>query len=240
MHKLLLSISLICLGFISKGQPTERAFYGGLIYKSSGLGFAYQNKLDAGKGLGKQFDLELATYRHPQETKTFNADINNPTPFVFGKQNKVAILKAQYSLSHKISQFSDAQRIGIDINCGAGLSVGFLKPVYINMIYPDGAGYEIIVSEKYDPLKHTDKTRIAGYSDGRIGLNEITYKTGLSASASIGFMWGYYTNFPKRLEAGFYSEFFNKGLPVMAFAKNRNFQNGIFLKLLFGKRVAKN
>lgn len=240
MQKLFLSILLVLIGFISKSQSSERAFYGGIVYKTSGLGLAYQNKFDAQKGLGKQFDMEIATYRHPQETKTFNADVNNPTPFVFGKLNKVAILKTQYSFSYKISQFSDAQRIGLDFFYGGGVSIGFLKPVYINLIYPDGSGHETIISEKYDPLKHTDKTRIAGYSDGRVGLNEIDYKAGLSVSAGIGFTWGYFTNFPKRLETGFYSEYFNKGLPVMAFTKNRSFQNGVFLKFFFGKKVAKN
>lgn len=240
MYKLLLSILLLISGFISKSQSSERAFYGGIMYKTSGLGIVYQNKFDGQKGQGKQFDVELATYRHPQETKTFNADVNNPTPFVYGKLNKVVILKTQYSFSYKIAQFTDAQRVGIDFIYGAGVSVGFLKPVYINLIVPDASGYETVVSEKYDPVKHWDKTRIAGYTDGRIGLSEINYKAGLSVSAGIGFMWGYFTNYPKRLETGFYSEFFNKGLPVMAFTKNKSLQNGIFIKLFFGKKVAKN
>ncbi|MFM9945283.1 MAG: hypothetical protein ACKVQB_08640 [Bacteroidia bacterium] len=240
MHRLLLSILLVCMGFSSKSQTIERAFYGGLVYKTSGLGILYQNKFDQQKKFGKQFDLELSTYRHSRETKTFNSDVNNPTPFVFGKVNKVALLKAQYSVSSKISQFSDAQRIGIDVICGAGVSVGFLKPVYINLIYPDPSGYETVVSEKYNPSKHTDKTRIAGYSDSRVGLNEIDSKIGFSASAGIGFTWGYFTNFPKRLETGFYLEYFKNGLPVMAFVKNKSIQNGIYLKLFIGKRLTKN
>ncbi len=225
---------------LAKGQLTERSFYGGIMYKSSGLGVVYQNKFEAAKGFGKQFDIEFATYHHPQETKTFNKEVNNPTPFVFGKLNKTAILKMNYCLSHKITDFSDAQRIGIDVVFGGGVALGFLKPVYINLIYPDAFGYEKLIAEKYNPAIHTDKTRIAGYSDNRIGWNELEYKTGISITGGIGFTWGYYTNFPKRLEAGFYMEYFNKGLPVMAFAKNKSVREGVYLKLFLGKRTSKN
>ena len=218
----------------------HRAFYGGLMYKTTGLGLAYQNKFEPAKGFGKQFDMELAMFHHPQETKTFNKEVNNPTPFVFGKLNKTAIFKMHYSFTYKVSEFSDAQRIGIDFIAGGGISFGFLKPVYINLIYPDASGYETIVSEKYDPSKHTDKDKIAGYSDNRIGWNELKYKAGLSVSTGIGFTWGYFTNFPKRLETGIFLEYFDKGLPVMAFAKNRSLQEGIYLKMFLGKRTTKN
>jgi len=222
------------------GQIVERTIYGGVVYKTSGLGFSYQNKLVAQNGIGKQFDLELTTYHHPQETKIFNSELNNPSPYVFGKLNKVAIFKTQYCVTKEISKFSENQRVGIDLVGGTGISVGFLKPVYLNLIYPDGFGYEITVSEKYNPTIHTDKTRIAGYSDGRIGLNEINYKVGISVNAGVGFTWGYFTDFPKRLELGYYSEYFNNGLLVMAFTKNKSFQNGVYIKMFFGKRTMKN
>lgn len=210
------------------------------MYKSSGIGIAYQNKFEVAKGFGRQFDIELATLRHPQETKTFNKEVNNPTPFVFGKLNKAAIFKINYKFTSKIAEFSDAQRVGIDLVFGGGIAVGFLKPVYINMIYPDASGYETIVAEKYNPSIHTDKTKIAGYSDNRIGWNEIDYKTGISLAGGIGFTWGYFTNYPKRLEAGLYLEYFNKGLPVMAFAPNKSFSEGVYVKLFIGKRTEKN
>ena len=75
MHKLLLSILLLLIGFISKSQSSERIFYGGVFYKSAGLGICFQNKFDTKNEIGKQFDIELSTYHHPQETKTFNQSI---------------------------------------------------------------------------------------------------------------------------------------------------------------------
>jgi len=229
---------VFCL--IAKGQLSERTFYGGIMYKSSGLGINYQNKLESAKGFGKQFDIDLCTYHHQQESKSFNTELNNPAPFIFGKINRVAILKTQYSITHKLSGFTDAQRVGLDLVLGGGISIGFLKPVYINLVYPNANGYETLVSEKYDPNKHTDKTKIAGYTDSRVGWSEIATKAGISLSAGIGFTWGYFTNFPKRLETGFYLEYFDKGLPVMAFAKNKRLNEGMYLKVFLGKRVSKN
>lgn len=236
-----LSILIFNLLFLSCfAQPGEKSVFGGVMYKSSGLGLAFQSRTETTKGNGRQYDIDFANYRHPQETKTFNSEVNNPTAYVYGKLNRAALLKIGYSVTHKFSQFSDAQRIGIDVSVGGGLIAGFLKPVYINMIYPDVLGYETIVSEKYDPKKHTDKTRIAGYSDGRLGWNELTTEIGFHLRAGAGFNWGYYTNFPKRLEAGFYLEYFNNGLPVMALTKNKPLQEGIFVKLFIGKHKAKN
>ena len=71
-------------------------------------------------------------------------------------------------------------------------------------------------------------------------MDEIETKAGLSLSGGLGFTWGYFTNYPKRLETGFYLEYFNKGLPVMAFVKNKSLQNGVYLKLFIGKRSFKN
>ena len=236
------TLLLLFCGYFSllRGQAGERSIYGGLLYKNSGIGLAYQNRLDPGKGPVKQFDIEFATYHHPRETKSFNSELNNPTPFVFGKLNKAALLKVNYSRYYKISGFTDAQRVGIDLGVGGGLVIGFLKPVYINLIYPDPLGYETVVAEKYDPQKHTDKSRIAGYTDGRVGWSEISSRVGLSLSAGIGFTWGYFTNYPKRLETGFYLEYFKSGLPIMAFTPNKPVREGVFVKLFFGKRTLKN
>jgi len=240
MKRIFITITLIISSLYTIGQINERSFYGGVMYKSSGLGIVYQNKLEAQKGFGKQLDIEFSTFHHVQETKTFNSDISNPRAFVFGKLNKAALLKTNYSATYKISQFSDAQRVGIDLIGGGGIILGFLKPVYIDMIYPDPAGYESLVSEKYDPDKHKDKAQIAGYADGRLGWNELNYKVGLSMSFGLGFTWGYFSSYPKRLETGYYLEYFNNGLPVMAYTQNKNLQKGVFIKLLFGKRIQKN
>lgn len=204
------------------------------------MGIAYQSKIENGGKFGKQFEINLATFKHPQETKSFNTDVSNPTPFVFGKLNKAAIAKFNYVLSKKVSEFTDAQRIGIDLLAGAGFSLGILKPIYLNFLYPDGKGSETVLTEKYDPQRHTERERIVGYADSRIGMNEISCKVGLSVSAGMGFTWGYFTEFPKRLESGLYLEYFKNGLPVMAIAKNRSVQTGLYFRLMFGKRILKN
>jgi hypothetical protein len=237
----LILISFFNMIFLSSfAQPGEGSIFGGIMYKTSGIGLAFQNKSETTRGFGRQIDVDFASYHHPQEVKTFNSEVNNPTPYVYGKINKAAILKMGYSVSYKISHFSDAQRVGIDVIAGGGFIAGFLKPVYINMIYPDVLGYETVVSEKYDPYKHTDKTRIAGYSDGRLGWSELSTKLGLHLQAGAGFNWGYYTNFPKRLEAGFFLEYFSTGLPVMAITKNKILQEGVYVKLFLGRHNAKN
>ncbi|MCB9252091.1 MAG: hypothetical protein H6605_06460 [Flavobacteriales bacterium] len=231
---------IIFIAFTSFGQIGEKSFFGGVLYKSSGLGLAFQSKTEINEKMGKQIDLELSTFRHPQEVKTFNTEISNPTPYVYGKLNKAALLKLYYSRSYKLTQFNDAQRVGVDVTFGGGLILAFLKPVYINLIYPDNLGSETIVSEKYDPDKHKDKNQIAGYSNGRLGWNELATRPGLHLSAGAGFTWGYFTNYPKRLETGFYVEAFNSGLPLMAFAKNKPLNEGVYVKLFIGKRNYKN
>ncbi len=232
-------ITFIC-ALRSHSQSSERAFYGGIGVKSNGFGLAYQTKLETQKGLGKQFDIDFTTYHHPQETKSFNTEVNYPTPYVFGKLNKAALLKTGCAYSYSISKFTDAQRIGIDVIFGGGVSLAFLKPVYLNIIYPDPAGFDVIVAEKYNPEKHQDKSIIAGYSDNRIGMNELDYKAGLFATAGLGFVWGYFTNFPKRLELGIFGEFSKNGIPIMGTVKNKSLTNGVYMKCFVGKRMAKN
>ncbi|NUM32122.1 MAG: hypothetical protein HUU47_07335 [Bacteroidetes bacterium] len=239
-YKFIILIICIFTHCVSWAQSSVLSNYGGFVYKFNGFGVSYQKKFETNKNIGKQFEIEFETFKHEKETKTFNSEIANSTPFVFGKLNKTAILKAQYFITKNISQFTDEQRVGIDLVMGGGIAIGILKPVYLNMIYPDGGGFEIIVSEKYNPLKHTDITRIAGYSDFRTGLGETTYKTGITASTGIGFTWGYYNNFPKRIEIGCFLEFFRKGLPVMAFAQNKPIQKGVYVKIFFGKRIFNN
>lgn len=235
--KSILPILMFFASSIAYCQKSMLSHYGGIVYKFSGFGVTYQKKFEPEKNYGKQFEIEFSSLKHSKEIKSFNPEIANSTPFVFGKLNKTAVLKVQYYLTKSISQFTDEQRVGIDLLLGGGLALGILKPVYLNMAYPDGQGFEIIVSEKYNPQLHTDISRISGYSDFRTGIGETNYKTGITATMSIGFTWGYFDNYPKRLETGCFAEYFRNGLPIMAFTKNKPLNAGIFIKMLFGKRI---
>ncbi len=185
--------------------------------------------------------FEIAFLKHPKEIKRvneFTLGLESPKPFVYGKQNTFFNLKV--ALGEKLLIGEKAEKSGFEVNYiyAGGLSLGFIKPYYLDVYNPDETG-SLTTSVKYSPETASlflDATSIYGASGFSVGFNEIKLTPGLFAKTGLNFDWATYDDFVKSVEAGIGGELYLREIPIMILENNKPYFVYLYLSLQLGKK----
>lgn len=183
------------------------------------------------------WEIELSRVKHPKEVKRqgFN---DNPSQYTFGKLNTVFFLRNTLGQTISIAERPYKNALGFNFVYGLGANLALLKPQYIEVYYPydniSNSGY--LVSERYDPNKHTDIYRIYGKSTFTKGLSETSFQLGLAGKAGFQVEWSQYADEIRCLEAGVTIDGFMQGVPIMAKSEFDNIFYGFYISYNWGNR----
>ena len=197
--------------------------------------------------LTKYYHFEIGEIKHPKEQRqSFDYPSNGRTSrsFIYGKQNNFLVLRAGLGAKRYLSEKAKRKGIAVGINYQAGLSLGILKPYYLDFWRTvDGNPTNVyFVSEKYtgdNADSFLDISRIYGSSGFTKGFNEISVTPGVQGKFGVHFAWGAFDEFVKAFEAGIMVDAFFKTIPIMVdveYAENRPFFINLYLSLQLGKR----
>ena len=103
------------------------------------------------------FQLELSEYKSPKEEKQSNL-YNYSTPFTFGKQNFFYPVKLGVQQQILFGNKSNKNGVSITGNFGGGLSLGLLRPYYVQL--SSTGGY--IKYDSKDSLTFLNPSKISG------------------------------------------------------------------------------
>jgi hypothetical protein len=113
-----------------------------------------------------------------------------------------------------------------------GPSIGLIAPYYIE--------YAInrveTVLEPYDPTKHQSSYNIMGTGRLLEGLGESKLAIGGMAKAALHFEFGVFKSNATGLEIGYQVEGFQKEIPLIPTAGNKQFFQSAYFTLFFGFR----
>ncbi len=197
--------------------------------------------------LTKYYHFEIGEIKHPKEQRhSFDYPSNGRTSrsFVYGKQNNFLVIRAGRGAKRYFSEKAKRKGIAIGISYEAGLSLGLLKPYYLDF-WRNVAGDPTdvyFVSEKYtgdNQDSFLDISRIYGSSGFAKGLGEISVTPGVQGKFGVHFAWGAFDEFVKAFEAGIMVDAFFKKIPIMVDvqnAENRPFFINLYISLQLGKR----
>jgi hypothetical protein len=152
----------------------------------------------------RAWEVELWRLKHPKEVRITNEQFINPRPFVFGKLNELILLRGGYSRERLLFEKGPKNGVEWRWRYGGGLSMAFLKPVYLDVLYPiDPADpqYVTVRSERYDPKRH-GQSNIYGRSRFQEGLDEMSLQAGVYGRVGLLFEWGATAEELRVLEAG--------------------------------------
>jgi hypothetical protein len=212
----------------------KRVMIGGNL-NSSGLGginFKYGwHKTGTKKNM---LDLELARVRHPKETRIYGQS-ETPQQYTFGRLNMAFLLRSGYGQTIFITERPYKNALQLNFNYAVGVSAAFLKPIYLDIFYPntDGIG-GYVVPERYDPVKHDNQSRIFGNSSFFQGINNTSLKVGAYGRASLSVEWGEYPDEFHTIEAGVAVDVFPDRLPLMAYQPKTFYLFNLFIGYQFG------
>ena len=109
-----------------------------------------------------------------------------------------------------------------------------LKPAYIDYFILNADGTNSLVTEKYNPQKHSIEYRIYGNGPFLSGFNELDVKVGVFGRVGLNIEYGQYPDEYKSLEAGVTFDAFNEKLPMVNKAEHIQFFPAMYIAFNFG------
>jgi hypothetical protein len=191
------------------------------------------------------FQVEFGETKHTKEIKRTNNSLNGTSestrPVAYGKINNFYSLKLGYGIRKMIAGKPEPGTVSVHFVGVAGLSLGLLKPYYINALVNKGG----VISEQ--TIKYTDTTKndfltkpnIIGSAGFSKGLNELKIVPGLHAKVGLHFDIATEKRDKIAIETGFGLEYYTKEIELMALQKSTSLLGNFYASFQYGKRKAK-
>ncbi|OFY69597.1 MAG: hypothetical protein A2265_01255, partial [Bacteroidetes bacterium RIFOXYA12_FULL_33_9] len=210
----------------------ETSFGGYLSSTGYGIGYQHAKRLDGYKK--NLIEIDLVTINHPKEKKTQNPYIDqNQKRFVFGKLNSLMSLRVGIGRQKELYSKFDKGGISVRRYFTFGSSLGIVKPMYYEVLYPTGTPNEYyVVTEKFNSTIH-NVTDIYSRSSFWIGIDELKFIPGAYFKYGFTFEFGEYDEFLRAIDLGIILDAYIKETPIMAIEEN----NQIYLSLFLSYRI---
>jgi len=256
---LLIFLNLLCFSSLLLSQntfqpkPLSDNRQGILYNKEFTINFkAHTNGYELGASWGKIVTYYKSRYyyasfgeiKHPKEYRQNFKYININTgqtsnSFVFGKQNNLFLFRAGRGFKRYYTEKAKEKGVSIGVTYEAGITLGLLKPYYLEIARVQDRPQGRYVSTKYSEEtaeEFLDITKIFGATGLAKGLDEIIPVPGLNGRIGVNFEWGSYDEFIKAAEVGLMLDLFPRSIPLMVNQVNRPFFLNLYISLQLGKR----
>ncbi|MDX1477406.1 MAG: hypothetical protein R3301_06840 [Saprospiraceae bacterium] len=195
--------------------------------------------------LTRYYHVNLGVLKHPKEYRQAvnfqggNLLLKSSSAFAYGKQNNFIVARAGIGEKRYLSEKAKRKGVAVGINYEAGVSLGFLKPYYLNINRVEPTGEGSIVAEKYTEENaeiFLDANRIYGSASFFKGIDEITIQPGLHGKCGAHFSVGAFDEYVRALEVGVMFDLYFKRVPIMIIDNNLPFFLNAYATLQLGKR----
>ena len=155
-------------------------------------------------------EIDLVKLRHPKEVKSPSlGQGSNSRGYVFNRINSFYTIRAGYIYENVLYDKTDQGTVAITMVLSGGLSLGLVKPVYVQLPPEDsrpGQPAEIR-NVRYNPLEH-NQSEILGESNWFKGIWETKLKPGVYAKVGMNFDYQLIEKKVTALEAGIVYDYF--------------------------------
>lgn len=187
------------------------------------------------------YSIEFGERKHPKEVKLFDVSSGGGfifgQPLIYGKENNFFFLKMGAGQSYLIGGKGNKNGVAVSAVYKGGLSLGLLKPYYVDVIDPITSQ---IVAAKYEggTGKYDNEflSNPLGSSGLFRGISETRIKPGLFLKGALRFDYGRYNEVVSALETGFGLEYYSSEMPIMINNEARRSFINVYVALEFGRR----
>ncbi len=180
------------------------------------------------------FGAEIVSVKNHKEQKFASYQTGNN--FILGKLNHLYSVRLQYGKEIMLFGKYPEDGVRVSANLMGGLTVGFVKPYFIEYDYSTINGPEYRI-EAYDPRIHENVTRILGKGGFFYGFDQMKVKPGVNLKAALNFEFGTgeLLQSVTGLEVGFNFEAFAQEIPIFEVGNKRVFTS-LFCIVYIGSR----
>lgn len=244
MRKCFIFILITCsipLSIIGQGEIDEQSHVlfrdestFGVFLTSNGFGINYRYGFFRDYRNQLIVDVDLAYVKHPKEVKTQVAIDYSTRRYVYGKENLFWELKGAVGWQKELYRKYDKNGISVRLFYGGGISIGFLKPIYYEVIpYANVGETPTREYKRFDLAIH--QTQIGGRGPFFMGFDDLGVVPGLLGKAGLSFEYSQRDAIVHAIEAGVSLTVYPKEIPIMAGEIN----NFLFFNLSVGYRFGK-
>ncbi|MCK5782062.1 MAG: hypothetical protein KAH10_05695 [Flavobacteriales bacterium] len=176
------------------------------------------------------YEASVVMIRHPKEINSYNPIIYGGSSYPYGKLNSLYALRFGFGENHEIAEKIDLGSVEINYFYYGGLSIGGVKPIYLEIIEGDR-----LVTRKYEPTEHTINNIYGGVPFTK-GFSEIKIYPGIYAKFGLNFDYKVSTVKIATIETGMVIDYYFKEVPIMAKTKNYSYFLAYYVSINFGKK----
>lgn len=186
----------------------------GIQLRTNGYGIFYEIGRFKSPRTANLYLIELTEIKHPKEDKTQTGNGFVSNSFIYGKINNFYQLKLGFGKQHILGQKGNKNGVAVMGLYQGGLSLGFLRPYYVNI--QESGGETAIKYDSEDREKFLEPGLITGSSGLGKGWGEMKLKPGAFLKTSLRFDFGRYNELIQALQAGLSVEAYGDQIEIMA------------------------
>ncbi len=209
---------------------------------SDGWSTYYEKGKKTSATKGTLYNIEIGERKHPKEqkiTKDGGNGIFFGNPLVYGKRNNFYFTRLGIGQQYLIGGKGNKNGVAVFAVYGGGLSIGLLKPYYVDIVDPV-SGKPATIKYKDDGSRNDslflDPYALQGGSGFTKGFNEMKVVPGLNAHLGLRFDYGRYNEIVSAIQVGVRSEYYFSDMPIMVDVPSHNFFTNVFVSFEFGRR----
>ena len=209
----------------------------GIQLRTNGYGLLYEKGHAKTRRKSNFYSIELTEIKDPKEEKTPTGFFSFSNPYIFGKINNFYQLKLGYGQQYLFGQKGNKNGIAVTGSYQGGVSLGLLRPYYLQVDDGTGNAREIKYSvDDSTAFLGTPPNVILGSGGLGRGWGEMKMKPGAYAKTALRFDWGHYNEIVSGIEIGMSVDVYSQKIPILLFAKERQVFFQGHIAIVFGRR----
>ncbi|MDQ3683384.1 MAG: hypothetical protein M3352_09975 [Bacteroidota bacterium] len=205
----------------------------GIQLRTNGYGVFYELGRPKSPRFTNLYLIELTEIKHPKEDKITSSDGIFSNSYTIGKINNFYQVKLGFGQQYIFGHKGNKNGVAIMGIYQAGLSVGLLRPYYLD-INENGTQRAI----KYDSKDSTAFLfgNTIGSSGFGKGWNELKMKPGIFVKTALRFDFGRYNEMVQALQIGISAEAYSQKIPQLVYNKQKQLFFQGHIAFVFGRR----
>jgi len=180
------------------------------------------------------YRLDITETMSQKELKLPNGAIVFGNPYKYGKVNNFYQVALGFGQQHILGQKGNKNGVAVSAVYTGGLSLGLLRPYYLEVQNPMG-GENLIIKYSQDTALFLGTGIVGGGGFSR-GWSEMSVKPGAFARTALRFDYGRYNELVSGLEIGVGVEYYASKIKIMAKQKDKSLFFQGYIAVLFGRR----
>jgi hypothetical protein len=210
----------------------------GIQLRTNGYGVFYELGRMKSNRKTNIYRIDFTEIKNAKEEKLLGGSFIFGNPYVYGKINNFYPVTLGFGQQHILGQKGNKNGVAVTAVYNAGLSIGLLRPYYLNVEDPDPVtgGERAIKYSGADTTLFLDQSAIISGGGFGKGWSELKIKPGVFGKVAMRFDYGRFNESVSGLEIGMSLEAYASKIPLMAFQDDKRIFFQGYIAILFGRR----